>query len=392
MPIDARIPLGAQAPEINPLATYMKVMQIREAQQSSRDRAEDRRVRDEDRKIRLKDIADRDRMREVLGKPGGLSEEKIDAITAIDPETGLRLRDHLSKLDDRKREEVRQLADDMGRAVGALETLPPEQRQAGLERMRAEMTTRKQDVSALPEQYSPEWARRVMFNALTVQQQLAALTKEEQPKTREVVTVDERGNEVTKIVDDKAGASYPRPKPKASENEPLVPVMENGVVVHRPRSEAAGKPVGYPPRSAASDPDRDDPELPRGVRDYLFAMTQKVVTDVGNKSIAGPDGQPVKYRLQDAEAELAAMLPRLKRDHPKMDPLKARKALKELFGAPKEGDALAATDPVPTTRVNTGASATKAKRNVGDLVNTRNGRMRITAVHPDGSYDADPAR
>ena len=355
MPVDPRIALGVEPMRIDLLGSYLKAQQIRQQeaarQADQEERAAARDERRENRTFRLGEIANQGRLRDIIAAPGEMTEERLNAVMALDPETGMRLRAHFATLSKAKRDEAMDKAEQMARSVGAIEALPIPARQAAYAQLRA--SKGGIDTSAMPETYSPEWSRMTMFNALTIKEQLALLEPKD-PTTEPLEEVDEGGKPIYRPRSQAIGKQKWVAPASAAGSEPLETVDENGVPTFRPRSQAVGKTAYRAPTATSGD----DPTLPQGVKDYLFSMQQKVVTDANNRAVIDANGQKVPYRVQDALADLAAVMPKLKRDHPKLDPLKAQKAVKDLFGEDTSGAFLPSDDPkvllpVPPTTMKT---------------------------------------
>lgn len=154
---------------------------------------------------------------------------------------------------------------------------------------------------------------------------------------------------------------------------------------------------------------RDDPSLPAGVRQYLS-------TFVTPSKYGGID-DPAERRAA-AKAELDSVLPRLYEDHPMLDALKLYQWFDRLFPEPRPqpGPSLYGTAPVtpagtsaaPASAAPAMAAPPENRRQglpsapgrpsagasgitVGAIVTLRDGRrMRVRAVNPDGTFDADP--
>tara|TARA_R110000868_G_scaffold78701_11_gene224248 strand:- start:49 stop:1119 length:1071 start_codon:yes stop_codon:yes gene_type:complete len=346
------------------LGSYMRAQQIQQQAAAraadQQDRAEARQERADNRKMRLDTLANQKRVGEIIGR-GDITEETANEVLKIDLETGLRMREHLSKLSIAKKEEVKALADQTTRMIGAIESLPPEARAAAFERTRQQLTAQGIDTSEMPAAYDSNWARQRMFHALSIKDQLAAL----EPKNdngRETLAE----YEAKKRID----ASYRAP---SSGGESL-------------DTYEAKKKIDAKYRAPTATNGANDPTLPREVKDYLFSMQAKVVTDANNRAVLDPStGQPVRYRLKDALVDLAATMPMLKRDHPDLDALKAQKAVTDLFQKPASTDTAAQVRDmtIPPTTMQTSMSKT------GNTVRLPDGRI---ATFPTAAAAAEAKR
>lgn len=240
-----------------------------------------------------------------------------------------------------------------------------------------------------------------------------------------VDTVDDAGNPITKFVprSQLPGQTFRKyttpPKPEAP--EPTInidTVDDNGNPVTRvlPRSEAAGgtfpkyiKPEK--PSTPLGTTPKDDPTLPRGVRQYLATF-------------AG------RYRDRaTAKKELDGVLASLYQDHPNLDATKVYRMFDQMFpkneepsddvddmpdAAPPSAPAAPSAGPLGTTPrpapppsaspFGRGASAApvgqpqpmagaapQQRLQVGAPITLKNGkRARVRAINPDGTVDIDP--
>lgn len=147
------------------------------------------------------------------------------------------------------------------------------------------------------------------------------------PKTREIKVTNPDGTETIQVVEDRPGQTFTS-TPKKDEPTPgslayelvaearskRIPV-EALTTADRARVKARWDAAGRAPTEPKAT---DDPELPRGVVDYIGSMRSKTT-----------NGQP--YTYEDAQADLAATWPTLRRDHPRVDVVKTDTALRSLF-------------------------------------------------------------
>lgn len=365
MPIDARIPLGAEAPQISPLNSYLRMMQIQEQQAQAQDRALERRERLSDRALerreRLSAINDRDRVREVLGGPGGLTEDKVNQIFGIDPETGLRLRQHLTQMTREERLAAQEKAEDAARILVGVRD------QAGYDNALRVLGASGHDVSGFSKQFDPAIVDGYVKRGMTLSQ-LISLSSKQEEKPVPVETTDAQGNPVTKYVVPKAGDVYAKPKKAETDNEPLVEVDENGTPVYKRRSDAVNKKAYHPPtRAAAGKPEISSAQ--RAVAERTkFNELQKIEESFRNGDITPQEREAAKLQVQNSY--LAQM---------GEEPVAALDASWDFAGrGGKPAAAAAAKGP-----------AVKA----GQMVTLKNGtRVKVTKVNTDGSYEGTPVQ
>lgn len=364
MAIDARIPLGAQAPQISPLANYLRILQVEEARAAAQERAQDRAVAREDRDFarqeRLAAVRDRDRIREALGGPGGLTEEKVNQVFGIDPETGLKLRQHLTAMTREQRLAAQEKAEDAARILIGVRD------QAGYDNALRTLAAAGHDTAGFSKQFDPGIVDGYVKRGLTLSQLISLSSKqEEKPVLVDTVVNGKAGK---KAVVPKAGDFYEAPPKGADGSEPLVEVDEGGVPIYRPRPDAVGKKAYHPPRAAAGD----KPAVSAAQRAIAERWKQGELAKVeeafrlGDIEPADRDAQKLQiengYRAQIGEEPVAALGP-------------------EWDWAGRRGAAPAASNPaVPKVKV-------------GQTVTLRNGtQVRVTKINKDGTYEGSPVK
>ena len=310
-------------------------LQAREARrlatQAEADRTADRRWQDQTRERTMADWGRENAVRDIarLVPPGAGGRPDYDRIASevslIDPLAAQPYRQIAESDLAKARRDAQERAETIAKELGP--TKDQGTWDAAVNRLA------KKGINGVPRVFGIATRDAAVAEALSfgqwLQQTQAAL---EPKKTREIKVANPDGTETIQVVEDVPGQTFTStpakkdaPKPGTLEFEMVTEATRLGVPVEtlsrsqRNRIKADWEAAGRAPKE---DKAADDPELPRGVVDYIGSLRRK----------QNPQGLP--YAYGDAQLDLASTWDALRKDHPRLDVVKADDALRKLFRPP----------------------------------------------------------
>ena len=209
------------------------------------------------------------------------------------------------------------------RWTGSILHLPDEKRPEAWTRFRR--ATPKG--SELPEPYDEGLVRDLFLQSATDEQFEAATKPAPTPALIQRDPTRDLTHPITGAVVS-AGVPAPPDRPKPGTLEAYFAAVGADTPAKQLKAKREWEAAGRAPEKPEKVPATDDPELPRGVTDYIGSMRQKVVP----LNEPGPDGTWQRpYTYEDAQRDLAATWSQLRRDNPRVDVVKADNALRALF-------------------------------------------------------------